>query len=99
MVQQTAMRVIPVTYGLTSFLRTAQVAKLVQPLHDARGLAAADSVEGFVLGYTSLLEVFPGACHVVILWESKVHRNIVHSAVLQGVADASVLFLGLLQTC
>lgn len=33
----------------------------MQPLHDARGLAAADSVEGFVLGYTSLLEVYPGA--------------------------------------
>jgi hypothetical protein len=38
----------------------AQVAKTVQPLHDARGLAAADSVEGFVLGYTSLLEAYPG---------------------------------------
>ena len=33
----------------------------MQPLHDARGLAAADSVEGFVLGYTSVLEAYPGA--------------------------------------
>ena len=40
--------------------RTVQVARVVQPLHDARGLAAADSVEGFVLGYTSLLEAYPG---------------------------------------
>jgi hypothetical protein len=36
---------------------------VVQPLHDARGLAAADSVEGFVLGYTSLLEAYPGLEH------------------------------------
>lgn len=43
--------------------RAVQVARVVQPLHDARGLAAADSVEGFVLGYTSLLEAYPGLHH------------------------------------
>ena len=37
-----------------------QVAKVCQPLVDLKVLAASDSVEGFVLSYTSLLEQAPG---------------------------------------
>jgi len=36
------------------------VAKVCQPLVDLKVLAASDSVEGFVLSYTSLLEQAPG---------------------------------------
>ena len=36
------------------------MAKVCQPLVDLKVLAASDSVEGFVLSYTSLLEQAPG---------------------------------------
>ena len=36
-----------------------QVEKLLQPLADAKGLATSDSVDGFVLSYTALLDVYP----------------------------------------
>jgi hypothetical protein len=49
-----------------SWLRQAhvlQVSKMCQPLDDLRDLAGSDSVDTFVLSYTSLLQVCPPALH------------------------------------
>lgn len=43
-----------------------QVIKVCQPLDDLRDLAASDSVDTFVLSYTSLLQVRTVHCHLLL---------------------------------
>ena len=53
-----------------SWLRQAhvlQVSKMCQPLDDLRDLAGSDSVDTFVLSYTSLLQVCPPALQLLCM--------------------------------
>ena len=65
-----------------------QVTKVCQPLDDLRDLAGSDSVDTFVLSYTSLLQVIcsslatlqPSGLAVSLLWDVGIYWELpVHS--------------------